>query len=216
MTGFLLGVVFAAGVTLLWLGAVLGVRVSLPKRTTRVGALLDAAELPWPPLLFVGGVAACALLAGVLVWWIVDVPAVVIAGLLGGAFAPVAWVRARRERVRRERERAWPAVLGQLADALEAGLAFPAAVSLVAQSGPMALRGEFAAFAARLRGADLASALDGLRHAGERTADSVALLLRAALLELPTGSGIARVGWRALRAPPGTREGPFPSFEHQR
>jgi hypothetical protein len=30
----------------------------------------------------------------VLVWWIVDVPAVVIAGVVGGAFAPVAWVRA--------------------------------------------------------------------------------------------------------------------------
>ncbi|MHB8243640.1 MAG: type II secretion system F family protein, partial [Solirubrobacteraceae bacterium] len=54
------------------------------------------------------------------------------------------------------------------------------------------LRGEFAAFGARLRGADLASALDGLRHSGERTADSVALLLRAALLELPTG-GLASV-----------------------
>lgn len=83
-------------------------------------------------------------------------------------------------------------MLGQLADALEAGLAFPAAVALVADPGPMALRGDFSTFRTRLRGADLASALDGLRRPGERTTDSVALLLRAALLDLPTG-GLAPV-----------------------
>jgi tight adherence protein B len=192
MTGFLLGVIFAAGVALLWLGVVVGVRLSPPKRTARLGALLDDAGLLWPPALFVFGVGACALLAGVVVWWIVGVPAVAIAGVLAGAFSPIAWVRSRREGLRRERERAWPSVLDQLADALEAGLAFPAAVALVSESGPVALRGEFAVFGARLRGADLATALDGLRDARERTADSVALLLRAALLELPTG-GLAPV-----------------------
>jgi len=192
MTGFLLGFVFASGVALVWLGAVLGVRPALPARSARLAGALEDAELHLPPALFVASVAACALLAGVLVWWVVGVPAVTIAAVLGGAFAPVAWSRARAERLRRERERAWPAVLGQLADALEAGLAFPAAVSLVAESGPAALRGEFAAFGARLRGADLATALEGLRRTRERAADSVALLLRAALLELPTG-GLAAV-----------------------
>jgi tight adherence protein B len=193
VTGFLLGVIFAAGVALLWLGAVLGVRLSLvPTRTAWLGALLDGAELPWPPVVFAAGVGVCGVLAGLLVLWIVDVPAVVVAAVLGGGSAPIAWARRRRERVRLERERAWPAVLGQLADALEAGLAFPAAVALVAESGPVALRSEFAAFGARLRGGDLATALHGLRGAGERTADSVSLLLRAALLELPTG-GLASV-----------------------
>jgi tight adherence protein B len=192
MTGFLLGLVFAAGVALVWLGAVLDVRLSPPKRTARLNALLDDAELPWPPVAFVSAIGVCALLAGVFVWWVVDVPAVMIAGVLGGTFAPIAWARSRAERLRRGRERAWPAVLGQLADALEAGLAFPAAVALVAESGPVALRGEFAAFGARLRGSDLSSALDGLRRSRERTADSVALLLRAALVELPTG-GLAPV-----------------------
>ncbi len=193
MTGFLLGLIFAAGIALLWLGTVVRVRVSLPSaRAARLAALLNEAGLAWPPVLFVVAVVVCGLLAGLLVWWIVDVPAVIVAGVLGGASGPVAWARRRRERLRLERERAWPAVLSQLADALEAGLAFPAAVALVADSGPLALRGEFAAFGARLRGADLASALDGLRRSGERTADSVALLLRAALLELPTG-GLASV-----------------------
>jgi hypothetical protein len=87
---------------------------------------------------------------------------------------------------------AWPAVLSQLADSLEAGLAFPAGVALVADAGPEALRSDFVAFRTRLRGTDLSSALDGLRRPGERTADSVVLLLRAALVELPTG-GLAPV-----------------------
>lgn len=191
MTGFLLGFVFATGVALVFLH-LSGVRVPMPTSASRLGALLRDADMPFSTAAAITSVGVGGLLTGVLVWWIVNVPAVVIAGVLGAVVAPVAWLRARREQHRRERERAWPAVLGQLADALEAGLAFPAAVALVADSGPMALRGDFAAFRARLRGADLASALDGLRRPGERTTDSVALLLRAALLDLPTG-GLAPV-----------------------
>jgi tight adherence protein B len=191
MTGFLLGLIFAAGVALLFLHMT-GVRVPMPTSAHRLGALLDDADVPLSHGAVLGGIAACGLLAGILVWWIVDVPAVIIAGVLGAVVAPVAWLRSRCESLRRERERAWPAVLGQLADALEAGLAFPAAVALVADSGPTALRGDFSAFRARLRGSNLTSALDGLRRPGERTTDSVALLLRAALLELPTG-GLAPV-----------------------
>jgi tight adherence protein B len=92
----------------------------------------------------------------------------------------------------RERERAWPAALSQLADALEAGIAFPAAVALVAEIGPQALRPDLARFHTRLRTGGLAAAIEGLAAGGERTADTVALLLRAALLDLPAG-GLAPV-----------------------
>ena len=115
-----------------------------------------------------------------------------LAAAIGGGYAPVAWAGRRRERRLRERERAWPAALAQLADALEAGIAFPAAVALVAESGPVALRGDLARFHARLRAGGLAAAIDGLAEQGERTADTVALLLRASLLELPAG-GLAPV-----------------------
>ncbi len=188
----LLAVVFAAGVACVWFGAVLDVRPSLPTPPARMVALLDAAGIEVPAYAFVAAIVACGLVVGLLAWWIVEVPAVTVAGVIGGVCAPVAWARTRRERRTRERERAWPAVLAQLADALEAGLAWPAAVTLVAESGPAALRGDWAAFTARLRGADLDSALEGLRGAGERTADSVVLLLRAALVELPAG-GLAPV-----------------------
>ncbi len=192
MTGFLLGVIFAAGVALLWLGLVVGVRLSPPRRVGGLSALLSDAGLEWSPPLFALGLALSAVFAGLLMWWLAAVPALLIAGVIAGAYSPTVWVRSRREQQRRDRERAWPSVLDQLADALEAGLAFPAGVALVAESGPHALRGDFAAFGARLRGADLATALDGLRDARERTADSVVMLLRASLLELPTG-GLAPV-----------------------
>ncbi len=184
----LLALVFASGVGLVWFGAVVGVRPSRPTdHLVRVGALLDEAGLGISPYLFSAAVVGCAVVTGLLVWWVVALPAAAFAGVLGGGVAPVAWVRSRREQRRRERERAWPAVLSQLADALEAGLAWPAAVALVARSGPEALRGEWSAFATRLRGADLDAALEGLRGAEERTADSVAVLLRAALVDLPAG-----------------------------
>src|SRR5262249_20143843 len=78
------------------------------------------------------------------------------------------------------------------ADALEAGIAFPAAVALLAEAGPTHLRHEFGAFHGRLRSGGLEAALDGLAAAGERTTDTVTLLLRARLLELPA-RGLAPV-----------------------
>lgn len=189
---FLLAVVFAVGVACVWFGAVLDARLSPPAPPERVVALLDAAGIEVSAYAFMAAIAGCGLVFGLLAWWIVEVPAVTIAAVIGGVCAPIAWARSRRERRARERERAWPAVLAQLADALEAGLAWPAAVALVADSGPVALRGDWTAFTARLRGSDLDTALEGLRGAGERTADSVVLLLRAALVELPAG-GLAPV-----------------------
>jgi tight adherence protein B len=190
MMGFLLGLIFASGVALLLLNAA-GVRVSTPQSAAGIGSLLADAEVRWPPVALVGIIGLAGLAGALIVWWIIGVPAFVIAALLGAAFAPVAWLRARRERIRRERERAWPAVLNQLADGLESGLAFRAAVALVAESGPGVLRSDFVAFAARLRGADITTAIMGLRRPGDRTTDSIALLMRAAL-EFPTG-GLAPV-----------------------
>jgi tight adherence protein B len=190
--GFLFALIFAAGVGLVWFGTVADVRLSRPAAPVRIAALLAGGGLDISAYAFMAAVAGCGLALGLVAWLIVGVPAVTIAAVIAGACAPVAWARSRRQRRVLERERAWPAVLAQLADALEAGLAWPAAVALVAESGPVALRREWAAFTARLRGSDLNAALEGLRAAGERTADSVVLLLRAALVDVPTG-GLAPV-----------------------
>lgn len=190
MTGFLLGLVFAAGVAMIWAGAVCGAEIRLG--SGRLSGLVRQSELPLSPPLSLLAVLASAALSALVIWSFVNVPVLAIAGAIGGAYAPVAWAVRRRQRHLRGRERAWPAVLAQLADALEAGIAFPAAVALVAETGPAPLRGDLARFHARVRATGLAAAIDGLREPGERTADTVALLLRAGLLELPAG-GLAPV-----------------------
>lgn len=189
---FLLGLVFASGIGCVWFGLFTDLRPSRPAKLGHLSALLQAAGLEIPPSVFVVSTACCAVIVGLIAWWVVDVPAVLVAGVIGGGVAPLAWARARRARRLVERERAWPAVLSQLADALEAGLAWPAAVTLVAESGPAALRDEWSAFAARLHSSGTEAALDGLAEAGERTADSIVLLLRASLVDLPAG-GLAPV-----------------------
>ena len=123
-------------------------------------------------------------LAALLAWSLVDVPVLALAGAIGGAYAP--WPgrgggasaacasgsgpggrrsRSLRTRSRREspsrrrcaRRRDWPRCAARRP----------------------------CRFHARLRGGGLVSAVDGLKEQGERTADTVALILRASLLELP-------------------------------
>jgi tight adherence protein B len=181
----LLACCFAAGIGLVWFG--LFCEVQLPAGSRRLGALLEAAGVRIDPRAFAVLCAATGVLAGLVASAVVDVPVLALAAGCAGGWAPVAWARSRRERGRRERERAWPAAISQLADALEAGIAFPAAVALAAESGPVALRAELSRFHARLRGEGLGAAVDGLQAAQERTTDTVALLLRAGLLDLPAG-----------------------------
>ena len=167
---------FAAGIAFVWADIVCG--VSLPKLDHRAARRV---------VRLAAGVAVCASIAALIAWPFGHLPALTVAAALAGGYAPLAVQRRRRTREQRAREQAWPAALAQLADALEAGIAFPPAVALVADAGPSALRAELSSFHTRLRSQGLAAALDGLGTAAERTADTVALLLRAALLELPSG-----------------------------
>ena len=146
-----------------------------------------------PQGVFLLGSLRPAVIAAVMIDALIGVPALAVAAGCAGGWAPFAWAKRRRDRGRHERERAWPAVLSQLADALEAGIAFPAAVALAAQSGPTALRDELAAFHSLQRTSGLADALDALAAGGERTAETVVMLLRAGLARPP--------GWRARPGP---------------
>ena len=177
----LLALAFAAGVGLIWWSVVCGAELAkLHQRITYSASRYAALAL------------AATFVAALVAWPLGHLPALTFAAALAGGYAPFALRRRRRVREQRAREQAWPAALAQLADALEAGIAFPAAVALVAGAGPSALRADLASFHTRLRSQGLAAALDGLAAAGERATDTVALLLRAALLELPSG-GAAQV-----------------------
>lgn len=188
--GFLLAVCFAVGIA--FVGAGLFTDARLPDGGDKIRAFLASADVDIAPGVFLLGSLAAALLAALMINALVEVPALAVAAGCAGGWLPVACVKRRRDSGRHERERAWPAVLSQLADALEAGIAFPAAVALASQSGPTALRAELAAFHSRQRTAGLADALDALAAGGERTAQTVVMLLRAGLLDLPAG-GLAPV-----------------------
>jgi tight adherence protein B len=190
MTGLLLGLCFATGVALVWLSAT--TQITLPSATSRIRSLSRATGIDFPPSALIAVSLATGVVAGLAVWLVVGVPVLSLAACVAGGYAPWWRLRRRRDQQRAERERAWPAALAQLADALEAGLAFPAAVALAADTGPGSLRRDLAAFHARLRSSGLGSALDGLTTTGERAADTVALLLRAGLVDLPAG-GLAPV-----------------------
>ena len=186
MIGALLAVCFAAGVGMLVVGLAREPEANdFARLRERLFGRRNNRALATAPI---GALSAVlALVAAAFVWSLVGVPVLALAAAAAGAYLPLAWARRAGERVRGERERAWPAALAQLADALEAGIAFPAAVALLGEAGPVSLRSEFTSFQARLRAAGLEAALDGLARAGERTSDTVALLLRAGLLELPAG-----------------------------
>ena len=188
MTGFLLGLCFGTGFALLWFGVT---RTQSPKPRRRlVEPLLQDAHVALDPTIFVLLATTAAVLAGWLVWSLTGIAVLSLVAAGAAGYGPVACARTRRDRHRRERDRSWPAAVAQLADALEAGIAFPAAVALVAQSGPVPLRGDFQAFLGRLRTGGLEAALDGLSGDRDETAGTVALLLRAGLLDLPSG-GVA-------------------------
>lgn len=212
MTGFLLGLCFAVGVGLVLFGD-----HSRPGRDrarrldNALRTLSSDAGVDWQPIVVVLACGLAGLLAGTLAAAISALPILVLASAIAGAYAPIAWLRSRRGQRFRDRERAWPDALRQLADALEAGVAFPAAVQLVSDAGPVLLRHDWRAFQARLRGSGLEVAIDGLTERGERTAETVALLLRAGLLELPAG-GLAP----ALRELAGVLSERFESRERAR
>jgi len=136
---------------------------------------------------FLSATVAASVAGATVGWLLTSIPVLAVLGGFVGGYGPFVWRRRRREESRRGRERAWPAALAQLADALEAGLAFPAAVALIGESGPGPLRGEFMRMHSRLRSDGLPAALDQLAAGREHTAGTVALLLRAGLVELPAG-----------------------------
>lgn len=175
-----------AGLSLLIIGFT---RKTTPAvRGSRLGMLWSRAQQQGiVTVRFLSLAVGMAFIGFVVGWVLTGIAVLAILGGFVGGYAPFVWLRRRNERSLRTRERAWPAALAQLADALEAGLAFPAAVALLGEAGPIPLRPEFARMHTRLRSDGLAAALDLLATSPDRTPSTVALLLRAGLLELPAG-----------------------------
>jgi tight adherence protein B len=204
VSGLIGAVLFGVGVGIVWFGAL----TDLPQRT--VGRLRGAAGAAASELAVRVGMPALVLasVGGLIVWSLFGVPALALLAAGAGTYAPVVLRRSRAERRRREREQGWPAALDQLADGLEAGLAFPAAAGFVAESGPSSLRRDFARFYRSVREGELESGLEELARAPERAAASAAAILRAAFVDVPTGGAapVLRELARVLRERWETRE----------
>ena len=182
MIALLGALAFASGIGLVWFGVFGEPRATDEKRNR--GSLERRMR---PAAKLVAPVTVLAVAGAVVAWQILAIPALTLLAAAGGGYVPVAVARARAERRSRERERAWPSALDQLADGLEAGLAFPAATAFLATSGPTPLRELFSHFYGRVRAGELTEGLDELAGCGERAAVSVAALLRAAFGDVPTG-----------------------------
>ena len=116
--------------------------------TGGVSSLLEGAGLARvaaTSVVAVGGL--CALLAGALAWLITQVAALAVVAGVAAAFAPVAWLRSRRTRLRRTRRGLWPDVCDLLIASVRAGMSLPDAVAALADSAPASLRPAFAVFA---------------------------------------------------------------------
>jgi tight adherence protein B len=90
--------------------------------------------------------ASCGLVAGSVVLAISRTPPVAAAFALIAAYGPIAVVRGRVQRRRREFAEVWPEAVDNLASAIRAGLSLPEALTQLGERGPEPLRPAFAAF----------------------------------------------------------------------
>jgi tight adherence protein B len=171
--------VFALGVFTLY-DAVTS--TSAPERPRRrvvheaVASLLAAAGMPSVRPCQLGWACAVgATVAGLVTAVVAGSPVITFVAVVAGGYVPVAVVRARRHARRRAFRQCWPEAVELLGGAVRAGDTLPAAVSVVAERGPILLRPAFSSLAAdHLVSGDLLGAMDRLADAlGDPTADRV-------------------------------------------
>jgi tight adherence protein B len=96
------------------------------------------------------GLASLMVLSGLLVGLallaVSRTPPVALVFALIAAYAPLALVRARARRRRRELAAVWPEAVDNLSSAVRAGLSLPEALTQLGERGPTSLRPAFAAF----------------------------------------------------------------------
>ena len=115
--------------------------------------------------------AVSGVLTGLAVLVVSRTPPVATAFALMAAYAPIAVVRGRAARRRRELAEVWPEAVDNLASAVRAGLSLPEALTQLGERGPEPLRPEFVAFGRDyLASGRFGDCLDRLK---ERLADPV-------------------------------------------
>ncbi|MBS44159.1 MAG: type II secretion system protein F [Nocardioides sp.] len=150
--GVLVGLGVGTGLLLIWsafaLPRVESASSSAPRTDGRVRRLLSSAGMADTSTgSFLGVCAVAAVVAFVVVQAMTGTWPVAVAFAAMGAWGPVALVRSRARKRRREFAEVWPEAIDDLASAVRAGLSLPDALAGLAVRGPEALRPAFASFA---------------------------------------------------------------------
>jgi tight adherence protein B len=146
--GAALGLVFGVGLLLIWRALQAPAAVT-PKRIrpSALGTLLSAAGLRTvSPYGLASLVMLCGLIAGLAMLAVSKTPPVAVAFGIIAACGPIAVVRGRARRRRRELVEVWPEAVDNLASAIRAGLSLPEALTQLGERGPEPLREAFSSF----------------------------------------------------------------------
>jgi tight adherence protein B len=161
-----------------------------PGVRARLSAWLAGAGSDATPGQFVAACAGCGVGLAAAVVVVVGSTSVALVALAAGSYAPVAYHRSRRRALRRARQQCWPEAIELLAGAVRGGDTLPAAVALVAERGPEALRAPFRAVVADHRvSGDFVGALERVAVAlddptGDRVVATLAMAHRVGGREL--------------------------------
>jgi tight adherence protein B len=182
-TGAPLGLMLGCGLLLI-LTALTSERASSRAHRRRARAsLASRAGLPWLKSSHVALLAAAGCCVfGVTALLISGLAVVGVLAATVGTALPVALLRRRAVRLRREAQAAWPDAVDALVSGIRAGMSLPEALGSLAERGPASLAGAFGWFAAEYRATgSFADALDGLeRRMADPVADRVVASLRIA------------------------------------
>ena len=163
-----MGLVLGAGLLLIWRSATVPrpVPPRHPVIAPRLGDLLRASGIATvTPLGLLSLSMACGLVAGLAVLAVSRTPPVAVVFALMAAYGPIAVVRGRVRRRRREFNEVWPEAVDNLASAVRAGLSLPEALTQLGERGPEPLRAAFADFGRDyLATGRFADCLDSLKH----------------------------------------------------
>ncbi|GAB3634210.1 type II secretion system F family protein [Microbacterium shaanxiense] len=92
-------------------------------------------------------IIAVAAAAAAATWLVTGIPTLAVLAAIGGAAAPIAFLRARRLRLLKARRQLWPDVCDLLIASIRVGLSLPDAVASLAESAPAMVRPAFVVFA---------------------------------------------------------------------
>jgi len=182
--GAAVGLIAGVGLLLIWRSFTVPATIRTARRPLRLVSWLEdltrsagvSAVRP------AGVISLCAIgfvLVGVLVIAVSRAAPVALAFALLAAYAPIAVLRSRARRRRRELAEVWPEAVDHLASAVRAGLSLPEGLAQLGERGPLPLRPSFAAFAQDYRATGrFGSCLDRLKAdladpAGDRVVEAL-------------------------------------------